>query len=312
MKKCKKEICDKIKPIMQNILCALCGTKQKISILYPATFDKKDVSIQTYSARREPDKIHYRILRCQRCGLFFSSPIFSPARIKKLYRESLCTYNHQIPYLSKTYLRLFKKIQHLLPPNPKILEVGCGNGFFLETLRQNDMKDVFGIEPSRGMVLQAPISLRKRIKIDIFKRNQFRKNFFDVVCCFHTLDHMVDPNEFVSETFSVLKKGGFVLIVVHDTEGLSVKLLGEKSPIFDIEHIFLFNKKNLRKILDQHHFFSIKTFNIANTYPLSYWVHLFPFSKMLKTFLLHILTFVKIDTFPITMFAGNIGVSARK
>ena len=57
---------------MIDIICALCGEKQQIKTLYPSTFNEKMISKSTYSARRFPDKIHYRIVKCQNCSLVFS------------------------------------------------------------------------------------------------------------------------------------------------------------------------------------------------------------------------------------------------
>src|SRR3972149_6180080 len=74
--------------------------------------------------------------------------------------------------------------------------------------------------------------IRKEIKINIFDRKLFNKNTFDIILCFHTLDHVVDPNLFLKDVNLLLKKKGKVLFVVHDTDALSAKLFGQKSPIF--------------------------------------------------------------------------------
>lgn len=291
--------------------CALCGQNQRIKILYPATF-KKDVPADTYSARRKPDRIHYQIVQCQNCGLVFSTPVFPPSKITKLYQESICTYAEQIPSLTKTYLKLFGKIKSSLPKEPTVLEIGCGNGFFLESLRRKGIANVFGVEPSKIMVNQAPPEIRKNLTIDVFKNGQFPKNYFNLICSFHTLDHVIDPNEFVSETFVLLKRDGIVLIVVHDTQGLSVKLFGEKSPIFDIEHIYLFSKKTLRQLFVKHGFEVLKISSLINTYPLSYWWQMTPFPSALKTLLDPLLEKSRLGNIPLPLPAGNIFLIAKK
>lgn len=286
---------------------------QQVKMLYPSTFKAKNASKSAYSARRLPDRIHYRILKCIRCGLVFSSPIISSERISMFYRESLCNYEDQIPYLNKTYFNIIKKIKSDLPKNPKVLEVGCGNGFFLKALKEKGFtRKVFGVEPSSKMVSSADTHLRKQIKIDVFKPDLFPKETFDVILCFHTLDHMADPNKFVKGANLLLKKNGYIVVVVHDTEGLSVKLFGEKSPIFDIEHIYLFNKKTLRKIFARKSFKVIEVFNLVNKYPLNYWIEMSGFPSVIKKFANLIVSWLRIGKISFSIPAGNIGIIARK
>ena len=298
---------------MVDIICALCGKKQQVKTLYPATFKERNISKNVFSARRLPDRIHYRILKCVRCGLVFSSPILPLKKQASFYKESLCNYKDQIPYLIKTYLNIIKKIKNDLPENPKVLEIGCGNGFFLKALIDFGLtRNVFGVEPSSKMVSSIDIHLRKQIKIDIFKPNLFPKETFDVILCFHTLDHMVDPNEFVNGAHSLLKKNGYVVVVVHDTQGLSVKIFGEDSPIFDIEHIYLFNKKTLSEIFLRSNFKVIKVFNLVNKYSLNYWIGMSGFPLIVKKFANSIVNWLKIGKISFSIPAGNIGIIAKK
>lgn len=291
----------------------MCGQKQQVRVLYEATFNKKDLSEKTYSARRLPDKIHHRILRCERCSLVFSSPIFPAEKLSKFYKKSLCNYKDQIPYLIKTYFKIVEQIKKNLPKNPKVLEVGCGNGFFLKALIDLGFtKNVFGIEPSTRMVSEADSVLRSKIRVNIFKPDLFPKNSFNLILCLHTLDHMFDPNEFVQGAYSMLKKNGYIIVVVHDTEGLSVKLFGEKSAIFDIEHIYLFNKKTLRKIFTRNGFKVIKIANLVNSYPLSYWIQMSGFTVFIKKFAGKFVNMFKIGKIGFTIPAGNITLIAKK
>ena len=200
--------------------CAICGSNKHVRVLYKASFNEKELNSTIYSARRLPDKIHYKIVKCYKCGLIFSSPILPPNKIFNFYRDSICTYNAQIPYLIKTYMKLFKLSAKHVPKNPKVLEIGCGNAFFLDALYKKGVKKVYGVEPSSTMVREAPKHIRENILVEVFKKNQFSKDSFDIVACFHTLDHMIDPNEVLTEIYRILRPGGTVLMVIHDTDGL--------------------------------------------------------------------------------------------
>jgi len=297
---------------MKVIQCALCKNKQDLAVLYPASFEKKFISSDTFSARRTPDTCHYRIVRCKRCNLIFSSPIFPVSYINKLYQKSTCTYAEQIPFAGRTYAKLFDTYIQSLPKKPKILEVGCGNGFFLTLLREKGIRDVWGIEPGKKMVEDAPRWLKKRITIDGFKKNQFPAHSFDVICSFHVLDHLTDPNLFAVESFRLLKPGGHVLVVVHDTQGVSVRLFGEKSPIFDIEHIYLFNKTTLASLFINHGFPTPRVFPVVNTYPLNYWLKMSGLPKSLISFGERVLHVFGGSTLPLSFAGGNIGLVVQK
>lgn len=292
--------------------CLLCGKKQKLKIIYPARFNKQHLVGETFSARRVPDKIHYRIVQCQRCRLIFSSPILPPQSIARLYNQSICNYGDQIPYVTETYWQLFKRFKHLVPTLPRVLEVGCGTGFFLNKLRRQKIGDVWGVEPGQAMVDRAPLWLKRRIKAEIFRQNLFDNEMFDAVVCFHTLDHMISPQIFVEEAYKILKPGGMIVVVVHDSQGLSVKLFGERSPIFDIEHIYLFNKTTLTELFKRYRFDIVEVGDLINTYPMSYWLQMSGLADKIKETGQKILKYLHLKTKPLSFSGGNIFLVARK
>lgn len=299
---------------MIDTQCVVCGNNKKTKVLYKSTFNNRKFNSNIFSARRTPDKLHYRLLKCSKCGLIFSNPIFSKKKIDDLYLKSEFNYAPESKYLKKTYFYYFKK--KLLKDNKnlnlKILEIGCGNGFFLEELRDNGYKNVYGIEPGKSSVDKSRKDIKKKIRISVFKENIFPKNYFDIICCFHTLDHIVNPNVFLKGVYALLKNEGKVFFIVHDTGSLSVKIFGEKSPIFDIEHTFLFNKSNLKELFIKNSFIKTKAINIHNTFPLQYWLKLLPLSNNLKNTLLNLTYILRVSNIPIKISAGNVGFIASK
>ncbi len=298
---------------MQSIRCAICKEKEKLVELYKESFSSKKIDEKTFSARRIPDRTHYRFVKCLCCGLIFSNPILPPNKIHLLYKKSDFSYKTESDYLKKTYMDYLKKaLGKKEVKGLSLLDIGCGNGFFLEAAKKAGIKDVWGVEPGKASVDKAQPWVRKKIKVNVLKFGLFGKKKFDIITCFHTLDHVVDLDPFLSETYKLLKKGGTAFFIVHDTDGLSVKLFGEKSAIFDIEHIYLFNKKTLSKIFSINKFKSIKVINIINRYPLAYWVRMTPLPNMLREIVLKALKITSIQNCPISIKAGNIGIFAKK
>ncbi|HVA96924.1 MAG TPA: class I SAM-dependent methyltransferase [Candidatus Acidoferrales bacterium] len=298
---------------MTTLQCAICGKDQEIQELFKANFLPEKITSETFSARRIPDRIHFRFVKCIRCGLLFSNPILSAGEITKLYAKSKFTYTVESDYLKKTYGYYLKKVLNKKKrSNISLLDIGCGNGFFLEEAITMGVKNVWGIEPGEASVKKAPKWLQKNIKVNMFKKDIFKKNLFDIVCCFQTLDHIIDPNRFLSAVHMVLKKEGKALFIVHDTDGLSVKIFGEKSPIFDIEHIYLFNKKSLAKLFEKNGFTVLETFTVKNRYPLRYWIRMSPLHNSIKIFITSVLQLLSLDNASITISAGNIGILVKR
>ncbi len=302
---------------MKSLSCALCGSKEHTELLYPSTIKKTDIPKSAFSGRKLPDRIHYRLLKCTNCGIIFSSPILSCETIAKLYRQSTYNVNAHLPYLAQTYLALFQIAQRLLPknqrPHPHVLDIGCGNGYFLNFLVAKGITTyVAGIEPSTEEVARSGEKVKRKIVCDVLKRGQFLPQTFDIICSFQTLDHIIDLQSSMKEMHALLKPKGIILIVVHDTQGLSVRLFGERSPIFDIQHVYLFNKTNLAKLFEKYGFRVLKVNNINNTYPLSFWLSMSGLPKWMKQVGNKILSLTHLGLFPFSLSAGNIALIAQK
>ncbi len=291
--------------------CAICE-KNNYKILYKANFDVKQLDEKIFSARRIPDRIHYRIVQCKTCGLLYSNPILEHEVLEKLYKKSFVDYDEHIDNLKETYGYYIRRLNEYGVKKQKLLEIGCGNGFFLEEALSQGYKEVYGVEPGKKSAEKASMRIRKNINTNMFKAGLFQKNFFDVICCFQTFDHLSDPNGVLKECFSLLKKGGFVLFLNHDAGSLGAKLLGERSPIIDIEHTYLYDKKTMRKIFEKHGFSVLRVESSFNIHSLGYWVRLFPISNAIKFPCIRLLNSMNIGSLKIKLSPGNIVLIAKK
>lgn len=297
---------------MKNQICAICGENTPFEILYPANFERGQIDKDLFSARRIPDRCHYQIVRCRKCGLIFSNPILEENIIRRLYQESELTYGSEIVNLKKTYGNYLKKIINFVPERNNLLEIGCGNGFFLQEALGVGFKNVVGVEPSVEAVNKAGREIKPFIKTNNFQGKLFKNNFFDVICFFQTLDHIVNPNLFLKDCFKILKRQGIIFCIVHDSSSNLVKILGEKTPIFDIEHTYLYNKITLGKIFEKNNFEVVKVMNIANEYSLGYWTKLLPFGNQFKKKVEKIIVLLRLEKISLRIKAGNIGMVAKK
>jgi SAM-dependent methyltransferase len=286
--------------------CLFCGNQEKIKELYPQSFTEKDLTPAVFSARRSADQLHYRIVRCQNCGLVFSQEVLPSEILEKLYSQSKVTYGKYTDIIREDYWRALKPFLNKIDKK-KALEIGCGNGFFLEELLGQGFQEVCGCEPSTAAIAMASPRVKENITADMFREGLYDKNSFDLICSFQTLDHLADPVKTIKLCYDLLKPQGLAFFVTHNVDSLQAKLLREKSPIIDVEHIYLFNKNTLSELFKKEGFEKLKVIKIKNSYPLNYWLEMLALNKLNQ-----ILNILKIGSIRLPIAAGNIGIVAKK
>ncbi len=307
-------------PSYQTVPCALCGPEAPYDVLSPSRFNYTGIEPkQLFSARRIPARLHFRIVRCQQCGLIYSNPIYNTSKIKKLYEESEFIDD---PFLQKQYENIIhyyelqlKKASSYLKCKDNLLDIGCGNGFFLKAAKKLGFKNVCGVEPGKDAVQKADPDIRPCIINETFHKGLFEKESFDIVCFFHVLDHIIDPGDFLKNIYEILKPGGIVLLMTHNVKFLPAKLLGERNPMFHIEHLYLFDMSTIRKILSKNGFEALYNKDLLGSYTLAHAIKMLPMSGAFKKILLNGLRGKSIADLNIKLMAGDmvtIGKKVRK
>lgn len=299
-------------PVLQETHCAICGPEIRADEVFPSTITPEAFDAQHFSARRLPDRIHYRMVRCSRCMLVRSDPAADPAQVAGLYARSSFDYDSEVPNLRRTYGRYLKELDKLGAKHDVLLEVGCGNGFFLEEALRLGYKEVLGIEPSRDAIEAAPDSVRGKIVEDVLHFGVFRQRTADVVCMFQVFDHLPDPVAALDEVHRMLKLGGLALILNHDIDAPSAKLLGEKSPIVDVEHYYLYSRATLGWLAKDHGFEVLKSGSVWNDYSLAYVSRLLPLPAGMKRGVQRFLEWARLAKVNVRVPLGNLYVVLKR
>lgn len=299
---------------LQKTSCPLCGNANDFDRVYPQNFSVDDFSVSVFSARRLPDRIHYQLVKCQKCGMVRSNPIVDFSILSKLYTKSKFTYEGEVSNLRTSYLRAIDPVLKKLSKKATIVEVGCGNGFMLEALRKKNYMNVIGVEPSSDAIAKAPSSIRKKIKRSMFTPALFKKASVDFLFIFQTLDHIPKPQKFLKDVYTVLKPGGYMLSFHHNVESWSAQLLGERSPIFDVEHTQLFSHRTSQKMFEKAGFSTLSVISPTSDVSLKHLCWLFPFPKTIKE---HFLTKENaltnwLSSFTLALKMGNTSIIGQK
>ena len=135
----------------------------------------------------------------------------------------------------------------------KILDLGCSSGLFLDIAKEKKW-ETFGIELNEK-------------EIEISKQNhnvkninlyQARKEFnlkFDVITMWDVIEHVKDPHELLKTVKKSLRPGGLFFFQTPNVNSLAARVLKEKCNVFDgIEHVNLFNEKNIYHIAKKNKF----------------------------------------------------------
>jgi len=292
--------------------CPICHTADNAAELYPAKLTAAAFDPATFSARRLPDRVHYRIVRCRSCGLVRSDPIAGPRLQDELYAKSTFDYSEEVDNLRETYGRYLAKLPALGAVKGSLLEIGCGNGFLLQVALDQGFSSVAGVEPSAAAVADADPAIHPHIVRDIMRPGLFAAEQFDVVCMFQTFDHIADPNALLDECVRVLKPGGFLLCLNHDVEALSARLMGERSPIVDVEHPVLYSQKTMARLLGAHGFEVAAGGPARNRVSARYLTWLAPLPGAVKRRVLSWLKGARVGRITVSAPLGNLYAIARK
>jgi SAM-dependent methyltransferase len=299
-------------PQLQPTGCAICGDQGNATELWPATFDPKAFNARVFSARRLPDRVHYRMVRCNTCGLVRSDPVADEGVLADLYKVSTFDYGEEVAAIQATYARALGWLEARSQRREALLEIGCGNGFFLEQAMRHGWREVRGVEPSADAVAKAPPEVQGMIEQDVMRAGLFAPETFDAVCLFQVLDHIPDPVELLEECLRVLRPGGHVLALNHNVSAWSARLLGERSPIVDIEHTYLYSPATMRALFTKAGFDAAHVHTVRNTYSLAYLTQLVPLPARAKSWSLRRLRASRLGDIQVTVPLGNLCLIARK
>jgi len=292
--------------------CPLCGSSNTGRIFAKADFDVERLDSFAFASRKMPEYMHYQLIDCPTCDLLYASPLPRKETLEHGYCDANYDSGVEAHYAAETYAGFLSTIIGRLPDRHGALDIGAGDGAFLEHLQEYGFDGIVGIEPSRAPIAAAHADVRPLIREGLFSGDDFPPNSFSLVTCFQTLEHLHDPLEMVRAVRKLLKPGGAVFFICHNRHALSARLLGRKSPIFDIEHLQLFSPRSAHYLLEKCGFEYLRGEEILNRYPLRYWCRLLPLPRKVKHLFIRLLDRLGIGKLPLSVPAGNIAVVGFK
>lgn len=193
--------------------CKVCGNED---VLYLC---------KVYNGHSETKEIHN--YKCKSCGLVFVGNdltdeelgvAYSSLDSTEYYREIADENRRKMDYA-------VKKILHFADKSSKIIDIGTGEGAFLEVLDGEGFTNIAGHEiPGANM---SGVEDFAEIYQD-FDLQTIPSETFDVVTMLDVLEHVKDPHNLLESCYRILKPGGYVYYhtpVVTQTDRLMHNLM---------------------------------------------------------------------------------------
>jgi len=205
----------------------------------------------------------YKVVDCKICKFIHVTPIPSNKELSVYYDSEyyqkikpnfILKNENEIDYWNLVFDEKLDTIEKLVSSKSKrILDIGSGPGFFLRRAKRRGW-DVIGIEPSP---LASDYANKQKIHtIQKFfhevTSNEIGK--FDAIHTFDVLEHVNDPITVIKKAYSLLKKGGVIVIEVPNDFNPLQKLVQENLKKTEYWITLSHNSKNLRNIQHLNYF----------------------------------------------------------
>lgn len=153
------------------------------------------------------------------------------------------------------------RIMHLLSPHAKlaslrpaklswddrILDVGCGAGHLLHSLRETGFRNLLGIDPFNRADIAYPNGLRIE-KRDIFSEH----GQWDLVMFHHSFEHLPKQRLHLQQAFNILKPGGMALVRIPTVSSYVWQEYGINWVQLDApRHLYLHSVKSMEVLAEQ-------------------------------------------------------------
>ncbi len=200
----------------------------------------------------------WRVVRCDDCSLMLTNPQPSDEDLGRIYSQDYFLVENDaagqshVDLLKQSTADIYLDLlaAYGLPPQARVLEIGCGMGDFLLRAQQRGL-DVTGVEYSASACETARGKLggSGRIVHGEISDLDNETALYDVCVLADVIEHVRNPRNFLERAHRLLKPGGVILIATPTLDSWSARLLRDRWMEFKPEHLFYFNSATLQTLL---------------------------------------------------------------
>jgi 2-polyprenyl-3-methyl-5-hydroxy-6-metoxy-1,4-benzoquinol methylase len=299
--------------LLEKRPCPVCGTSwREASVFLEGNYDATKLNEFSYASRKTPEYMNLALVLCPTCDLVYANDPPTREDLANAYHVAEYDSSEEADDAATAYIRAMGPTFAGLRRKDAALEIGTGTGALLQQLAGLGFSELVGIEPSTAAIEAAPPHRRAWIREGVFEEQDFAPESFDLICCFMTMEHVLDPKVVATAAFKLLRPGGAFVTVTHDYRGRLNRALGRRSPIIDIEHMQLFSKKSISYLLEDTGFERVSAAGLKNKYAFRYWWRLAPVPRVAKQGIARAAAALHVDGVKIALNVGNTMASGFK
>ena len=218
----------------------------------------------------------YKVVKCLACSLVYLGNPPEGDSIYEDYYEGTTPHaedyrmDSNVTHLAALYAINERRIAVVKRAKPagKLLDVGCGRGYFLKTAQEHGFK-VFGIDVSEQAVEYAKRAFGLTVAVQKLDELRDVSAMFDVVTLWHVLEHFIDPFEALKRIPELLSKGGICFVEVPNLRSIKFmfstnKWQGGNHPLY---HRTFFTGATLRQAILKSGFSKVRRLKCSYQVP---------------------------------------------
>ena len=184
--------------------------------------------------RYQPDR--WIMVQCRRCRFVYlgNPPTLEPAYEEYYAGEEALT----IPYTPDSPHDDYRELYHIntqrvdlltkIRDTGDLLDIGCGNGFFLDRAQSIKGYNPEGIDVSSGAVEFARNRFQVNARQASFREMIREEKRWDIITMWHVLEHFPDPVARLREIATLLNPNGICIVEVPNLHSLKFLLSRDK------------------------------------------------------------------------------------
>jgi len=242
------------------MVCLLCGGKTKKYFQYSES---------------------YKLVQCCVCDLVQTDPMPTDDFLKDWYQK-YDILGEREPYyqalasddpwstsegldIARQFARIKKEFMAYglkLMACPEILDIGSGQGLFLDLVKRAGWEGV-GIELNEKAVKMSQDRFGIKVQAGTIDSVDLGEKKFDVVALWDIFEHVKDPLELLLKSNQLLKQEGLIFIETPNVSSFLDKIVlllskigitGPAKTFYGLHHLSLWNPKNIKQALEKYGF----------------------------------------------------------